>query len=239
MLGSTGYGQGWSDSAAAFPSCRAWISALVIVASALMTSGHPARAQSDGSGAEFQFDISSQPLESALEAYAATSRLQVLYETAVTAGRNSSEVTGAYTQEAALRQLLSGTGLDFDYTGERAFTVVPARPRSVPSAARVADYNLFLGSVQESVLAALCRRPETRPGAFRASMQFWIAGSGRLENPSLLTSTGTASRDAAIKEALARVAFGLAPPASMPQPITMVLNAAAPGGADECAGLRR
>jgi hypothetical protein len=69
-------------------------------------------------------------------------------------------------------------------------------------------------------------------------MQFWIGSSGRLENPGLLNSTGTVSRDTAITDVLTHVAFGEAPPAGLPQPVTMVLRAGPPSGEDECVGMR-
>ena len=70
-------------------------------------------------------------------------------------------------------------------------------------------------------------------------MQFWIGSSGRLENPSLLNTTGVASRDAAITDVLVRLAFGQTPPADMPQPITLVLRAGPADGDDECGGVKR
>ncbi|MDB5607895.1 MAG: Secretin/TonB short N-terminal domain protein [Bradyrhizobium sp.] len=135
---------------------RRWASAFLIVTSVLVVTENTIYAQSSGREAGTQFNIPSQPLEVALDAYGAASRLQVLYETALTSGRRSTEVKGVYTQEAALRLLLSGTGLDFDYTEERAFTLVPAGPRSRAGLNRqIADFNQFLGSVQVGVMAAV------------------------------------------------------------------------------------
>jgi hypothetical protein len=222
-------------------SFRRWASVLLIAAPVLVASEGAVRAQASvPPAAELQFNIPSQPLGSALEAFATVSGLQVLYETALTKDRRSTEVRGMYTHEVALRRLLSGTGLDFDYTEERAFTLVPVQPRSLAAQARsIAGFNQYLGTVQAGVMAALCGRAETRPGAFRLAMQFWIGGSGRIENPSLLNSTGAASRDAAIADTLTHIAFSAAPPASMPQPVTMVLRAGPPSGDDECAVAKR
>jgi hypothetical protein len=219
---------------------RGWISASVFAALILVASKDAAHPQPKGPDAERLFDIPSQPLESALEAYGASSRLQVLYETALTAGQFSAEVKGMYTQEAALRRLLSGTGLSFEYTEDRSFTLLPPQSRASEGQPRtLADFQSFLGGVQASVLAALCRQPETRPGAFRLAMQFSVGGSGRLENPNLLSTTGMASRDAAIAGVLTRLAFSQTPPPGMPQPITMVLRAGPPDGDDECGGVKR
>jgi hypothetical protein len=69
-------------------------------------------------------------------------------------------------------------------------------------------------------------------------MQFSIGGSGRIENPRLLNSTGITRRDIAITEALTHVAFGRSPPSAMPQPITMVLMAGPADARDECGSAR-
>ncbi|MGO4711259.1 STN domain-containing protein [Bradyrhizobium sp. 2TAF24] len=187
---------------------------------------------------ELVFDIPSQPLEAALDAYGAASRMQVLYETALTAGRRSAPVLGRLTREAALRRLLSGTGLVFNFTGEQAFTLVLAPlPAPSPPLPPAAIYQPFLGRVQAEVMAALCRRAETRPGASRLAFQFWISEAGEIRAPHLLASTGETARDAAVTAALGLVSLGRSPPAGMPQPVTMVLKAESSGG-DSCGALR-
>ncbi len=184
-----------------------------------------------------EFHIPAQSLETALEAFGEQSRMQVLYETTLTAGRRSNEIKGALTRDQALRQLLSGTGLEFTYTTDRAFTLAPVRAAGGTNQ-NLAGFNPFLGLVQAGVLAALCRNPETRPGAFRLAMQFWIGNSGRIENAHLLKSTGVDRRDAAIAVALKRVALDRLPPPDMPQPITIVLKAQTADMRNECMDAR-
>ena len=188
------------------------------------------------------FDIPSQPLVAALDAYGASSRTQVLYEAALAAGRRSSTIKGLYTPDAALRQLLAGTGLDFDYTAEHAITLVPAKapdPRARAEAERhqyIARFDHFLGGVQAGIIAALCRYPEARPGDFEVAMRFWVTGAGAIANPVLLASTGTPTRDRAIASILSRLSFSEPPPPEMPQPITMMLtNKASSRDRDICA----
>jgi TonB family protein len=228
--------RGSPKGSARFEGLSIWIAALVIAALALAAPARAGQAQEPADN-QLSFDIPAQALESALEAFGEQSRLQVLYETALTAGRRSSEVKGVFARSAALRQLLSGTGLEFTYTAERAFTLMPIRTAGGPSRI-IANYNRFLGGVQAEVLAALCRNPETRPGAFRLAMQFWIDHSGRIENARLLNSTGANRRDAAVTETLRRLAFGQSPPSDMPQPITMVLSAGPADGRDECGSVQ-
>jgi hypothetical protein len=199
-----------------------------------LATGRIAHGQSDDRQAKLAFDIAAQPLEQALDAFGSTSHFQVLYETAMTLGRKSAELRGTYTQEAALRQLLSGTGLDFAYTEEHAFTLIPVKLSAAPPSYRISDFDRFLGSVQATVMAALCRQSETRPGPFTSTMQFFIDSSGRVANPRLLTSSGLSVRDVAITDVLKHVAVGEAPPPTMPQPITMVLRSGPPIADDQC-----
>ncbi len=191
---------------------------------------------------EILFDIPPQRLETALDVFGAVSRTQVLYETALAAGHWSNGVKGAYPPDTALRLLLAGTGLDYDYTTERAITLVPSRAPD-PSAHAGADirrhiarFDHFLGGVQAGIMTALCRNSEARPGDFKVTMRFWINGAGAIVSPSLLTTTGKPSRDRAITNVLTRLAFSELPPADMPQPITMVLTGTgASGDRDGCA----
>jgi hypothetical protein len=218
---------------ALFRQIGGWVKVLVVATSISAWPGRPALAESIGARSKFDFNIPAQPLDQALEAFGATTRLQVLYETSLTAGRLSTEVRGPYPQDAALRLLLVGTGLDFNFTEDRAFTLVPAE-----ASAPVARYSEFLGGVQSAVLGALCRRVETRPDASRLAFQFFVGGSGEITNLRLLGSPGVASRDAAIRDALQGTTLK-PPPIGMPQPITMVLRAGAAGDGEECTKIRR
>ena len=195
--------------------------ALMVVGSALMASPSESRSQSTGADPELGFDIPALPLESALAAFGAKSGFQVLYETALAAGRRSHEVKGTYTPDTALRQLLSGTGLSFDYIEDHAFTLIDTPVQPTRSAS---DFREYLGTVQTGLMAALCQRTETQPGAYNIAMQFSIGRTGSIENPHLLNSTRAQSRDDAVMAALSHLTVGRAPPADMPQPVTMVLK---------------
>jgi len=72
------------------------------------------------------FDIPAQPLGQALTAFGRQSGLQIAVDTAATAGKTSAAVAGSMTLEQALRQLLSGTGLTFQFTSATAVTVAGA-----------------------------------------------------------------------------------------------------------------
>lgn len=188
------------------------------------------------------FDIPSQPLEAALEAYGARTRIQVLYETPLAANRRSASIKGWYVPATALQLLLHGTGLGFDYTAENAITLMPAKLSNLHAAAEarrrnyIVKFDRFLGGIQAGVMAALCRHPKARPGDFDVAMRFSVNGAGVVVNPALIASTGNAAQDRAILDVLSRLAFSEAPPADMPQPIAMKLtNPRSSGARDFCA----
>jgi hypothetical protein len=209
---------------------------LAVAATALIASQSESRAESAGTEPELAFDIPSLPLESALAAFGAKTGFQVLYETALTAGRRSQEVKGRYTPDTALRRLLSGTGLNVDYIEDHAFTLMEASLQATRSAMEFREY---LGVVQASLMAALCQRAETQPGAYNVAMQFSIGQTGRINNPRLLNSTGAETRDDALIAALSRLTVDRTPPpADMPQPVTMLLKSDE-RGARECRETRR
>ncbi len=179
---------------------------------------------------KISFDIPAQSLESALDAYSAISRVQVLYEAALAVGRHSDGVRGVLVPDVALKLLLAGTGLDFDYTTERAITLVPVKQPNIRAGAEaerlrhIAQFDRFLGGLQAGILSTLCRHPEARPGGFEVAMRFWVTGSGAIVSPLLLASTGKPMRDRAILGVLSRLSFNEPPPPEMPQPITMMLT---------------
>jgi len=69
------------------------------------------------------FDIPPQPLAQALTAFARQSGLQMAVDTASVAGKTSVAVSGPFAVEDALRTLLSGTGLAYQFTSASAVTV--------------------------------------------------------------------------------------------------------------------
>ncbi|MDV3455856.1 TonB-dependent receptor [Sphingomonas sp. HF-S4] len=97
-----------------------------------------------------EFHIGAGPLGEALVAYARATRRQLLYSSALVAGRTSQAVHGQYSDDEALRILLRGTGLIVRRAGN-AFVLVqqpqtqsraaPARPR--PGRAKPAPMQAF------------------------------------------------------------------------------------------------
>ncbi len=67
-----------------------------------------------------QFDIAPQPLASALNRLAAQSGLQVIFDGTLVLGKNSPGIVGHKEPEAALFDLLKGSGLTWRATGENS-----------------------------------------------------------------------------------------------------------------------
>ena len=69
------------------------------------------------------FDIPAQPLAQALTAFGRQSGLQVAFDPAAAAGKTSVALNGLMATEQALRALLGGTGLSYQFTSAGAVTI--------------------------------------------------------------------------------------------------------------------
>ncbi|MDQ8731539.1 STN domain-containing protein [Bradyrhizobium sp. LHD-71] len=213
--------------------CGAALAALVLAGGSFCAhaqqGGEPApRAQ------EVAFDIPSQPLAAALSDFATASGTQVLYETSLATGKMSAPVKGKLEPEAALRALLSGTGLVGRRTDVDAITIAPEPRDRIAAASAVVPDARFLGALQSGILNALCRNAQTRPGAYRMALQLWIAPDGLVRHASLLGSTGDARRDASFVPQLRDVQIAVRPPPGMNQPITLAIVPRSPLQRPEC-----
>lgn len=72
------------------------------------------------------FDIPAQALALALTEFGRQSGLQIAVDTAAAAGKTSGAILGTMTMQQALRQLLAGTGLTYQFTSANAVTVAGA-----------------------------------------------------------------------------------------------------------------
>lgn len=75
-------------------------------------------------GPSARFDIPAQPLSSALRALASQAGVQLVFTPETVGAAKSAAVKGEMDVEAALRQLLAGSGLEFRQEGERNYVVV-------------------------------------------------------------------------------------------------------------------
>jgi len=177
------------------------------------------------------FDIPALPLDSALDRYAAQSRRPVLFRSELVTGRMSSAVQGHFLPEAALNQLLKGTGLvaerDNEGEGGSAFVLMQADEHAAPAPYAGID-NLvsdrrYPGQVQSRIWQALCSTPRTAPGTYRALMRFQLSADGRVQGVRLLGSTGEPQRDVALMETLRAIQVPPPPLDMVQQPLTMLI----------------
>lgn len=179
-----------------------------------------------------EFDIPSQPLADALQAFGETTGLAVLIDSRLLVGLESSPVAGRYRQREALQLMLAGTGLAPRYVEEGAFTLVPTDAVSPGAATAHAALASTAGSaaararsarvIQRSLEQALCASTLARPGRYRAGVRFWLDQGDRIRQPELFESSGDARRDAEIVRRLAGLPLrGL--PSGVPQPVVLLL----------------
>ncbi len=195
-------------------------------------------AASAASSALLRFDLPAQPLDKALEQYGAISGRPVIFDGTMVANRTSSAVQGVYTAEAALRQLLDGTGLTADYADAEqtdAFVLKAVAAAQAPAAAdaasnaRQARHSAYDGLIQARLWDAFCNIPSIVPGDYRAVVQFDIDPTGRLTHVRLLRGSGERERDVALQRALEQIQLDEAPPADLEQPVSMLVQPAQRG----------
>lgn len=75
------------------------------------------------SGRTLTFDIPAQPLPRALTEFGRQSGVQVAFDPAAATGKTSVALGGTMTPEEALRRLLAGSGLSYQFTSPQAVTV--------------------------------------------------------------------------------------------------------------------
>lgn len=177
----------------------------------------------------FVFNIPAQALESALEAYGAISGRDVLYHSDLAIGRRSSAVAGRLPAATALAILLEGTGLAArDETGGsfllQAIPSVVEPPLPLP-------VGLFYARIQTALRMALCIDQQVRPGAYRVAVRLWIDPAGIVLRHERLGSAGDAVLNDGIDRKLSHLRIGASPPASLAQPVTIVILPQAADGA--------
>ena len=91
---------------------RAGALRLAPVALALACACAPAAAQTQPAAAPIAFSMPAQPLDAALKSLAQRTPLQLFYTPEVVAGLQAPALSGSYTPEQALAQLLRGSGLE-------------------------------------------------------------------------------------------------------------------------------
>jgi hypothetical protein len=178
------------------------------------------------------FDIAAQPLDQALNAFGTVTGLQIFYETALTSGRRSRAVKGVLDRETALRALLAESNLTAHAIATNTISIAPSTGVNAELQQAKRASVAYYGFMQAGIMSVLCRNAETRPGAYRIAMQYWIDGSGRIARFKLITSSGDAERDSAIKQVMQTIVFQPSV-RHIPQPVTLAIE---PNSGEEPAG---
>lgn len=184
---------------------------------------------------QIAFDISAQSLASALEAYSVAAGREVVYNGKLAIGRRSTSVNGVFTPEAALQELLEGTGLSPRYVATDAFMLVPSAPDpNLTNTAPPVVVASYYGRIQASLKNVFCANSRTQPGDYRVAVSFWIGSSGAVSRVELLGSTGDRDLDATIDQTIRGLAVGAPPPQGFAQPVTMMIAPQSPGMTRDC-----
>ncbi|HNP61848.1 MAG TPA: TonB-dependent siderophore receptor [Nitrospirales bacterium] len=118
---------------------KTWLGRVLVVMLLIVMHLSPAMVQAvlaeTGPTQIVNFDIPSQPVGSALNAFADATGWQISLPTELAAGLTSPGVIGSYTPEVALQTLLSGTGLTYQLADTNAVILVQqSSTGAVPSA---------------------------------------------------------------------------------------------------------
>jgi hypothetical protein len=187
--------------------------------------------------ANFSFSIARQPLAAALREFSTQTESQLVYDPVVAAGRKSSPITGKLGSFDALRQLLAGTGLAPARLLPNGFTIFREQdgpvfaslsPIHAPmltlsqlhvDAPQPENLHLYAMTVQYAIQSALQQDQFVRRNKYRAAIGVWLNQGGKIQQSSLLVSTGDVGLDAAITEVVRKVSIGQPPPYGLPQPV--------------------
>lgn len=229
------------------PVARLRLSPLVCLAAGIAGAVCAASAQVDRAhpGSTRFFDIPSQPLASALEAYGHATGVQVLFESLSAVGRRSAPVRGDFTPNAALDRLLAGTDVEVRRLGPHAITLAaPAGSDASPpiDPLRSADLSLdplrvrastdnlardqlrdYGNVVRSDIENALRKSARTRTGDYRVEVELWVDDSRRVRRARLARSTGDQERDAAVNASLRGLLISRDAPADMPRPMRVLV----------------
>jgi hypothetical protein len=213
----------------------------------ILTWALPAWSQSPlgpGAGAsdpdEPAFDIPAQPLDTALEAFARTSGVDVLYDKNTAEKRFSSEVKGHLTRLGALDQLLLATGLTARFVRANAVLIVAAHESSQgkpaePSQAAVMkldtldvrghavrigspDYRQYIAQVSADLERRLNRFKQSHPAPLRVTLELWIGVAGEVTRCEPAEGEGGADTES-MQAQIQGAVVADPPPPEMPQPL--------------------
>jgi len=115
-------------------------------------------------------------------------------------------------------------GIDAAGTGAGDSFGLVGRPggRDLLASGGGSAYTWYAGLVKNEILDSLGDEPRARKGSYSVNVRLWVRRDGTVERAELAGSSGNSDRDDAIRTALSRMSrISQAPPADMPQPISL------------------
>jgi protein TonB len=82
-------------------------------------------------------------------------------------------------------------------------------------------YAWYAGLLKNEILGRLQDEKKVRSGSYSIQVRVWVRPDGTIERIHFTQSSGNGERDKAIEEAITRIRVSQAPPADMPQPISL------------------
>ncbi len=187
------------------------------------------------------FDIPPQSLASALVTYSGVTGMAVLVDGELARGRRSARLQGRFTASDALTRLLGGTGLMARYTSQEAFTLLPAQavrnaaplPAEMPKVEQPRG-SALRGSGPGALEEQLCRSPRDSSGYLSRGAATLDRSLRRGSPQSPAPVRPATAADSALVESLRGVRVMQATPATLAQPLTILLLPKTTGKAMEC-----
>lgn len=214
--------------------CRQLASALLIAGFVHLASVDALHAQVSNFDAELQFDIPSQPLAAALRAYGKATGLEVFYDGSLSIGRHSTAIKGSFAPMLGLKALLRGTGYVARTTEIVNTVTIVSAPPVAPLRATFDRYQPYFAVLQARLSETLCTNDESMPSGEEVTFRFWLDPSGVIANAELFGPGRSGGRRRAIAGKIQGLQIGKAPPAGLPQPLTMVIYPPSAGEATGC-----
>lgn len=197
--------------------------AMLVVAVIHLWAAEATRAQDLNSDRGIQFDIPSQPLASALREYSKTAGLDVFYDGSLAVDRRSAAVRGTFTPLHGLQAVLAGTGYVPRGTEIANTVTIVSAPPVEPLRATFDRYQPYFAALQARLSEALCNDDGTVLHGKEIRLKFWLDPSGAVSNAELIDMDRNNSRWSGIAPKIRGLQIRMAPPAGLPQPVTMVI----------------
>ncbi len=141
-----------------------------------------------------RFDIRAQPVSTALRAYAQQTGEQVVFFSEVGKGRESSDVSGDFTRDQALKKLLENTGLTFERVNPRTVAVSATEPAGSTRSEASANATPMIRLAQNEEPSLRLARAQAEPQAAPPPGEE-TTGEGQLFAMGEVVVTGTGSRE--------------------------------------------